>query len=229
MFGSLTTIQLRELLLDSQVHRPVEGAVIFEQGDFTESFYSVLEGSVAVKIPRSQLDLALEPESGDQVFRTVSIPAGEFFGEMNLISGRRRMATVTAGEGCVLIETPRSSMINLVTSRADVRRIIDGVFVARCIANLVPGISPGSRAELAESAEFLTFGEGEPLWHEGDAFDGVYLIRRGSVTVSRQHLAGDYVRRYIPAGSFIGQSGAVQSAWQRRPSADLSRGDRQNN
>ena len=40
--------------------------------------------------------------------------AGEFFGEMGLISGRRRTATVSAGKDCVLIETPRRSMLKLI-------------------------------------------------------------------------------------------------------------------
>ena len=43
------------------------------------------------------------------LIRSLRLRQGQFFGEIGLISGRRRTATVKAGAGqqCVLIETPR--------------------------------------------------------------------------------------------------------------------------
>ena len=63
----------------------------------------------------------------------ITLKQGEFFGEMSLISGRRRSATVVAGANCVLVETPRRSMNRLINSVEAVKREIDEVFILRAI------------------------------------------------------------------------------------------------
>ena len=47
---------------------------------------------------------------------------GEFFGELGLISGRRRTATIRAGKRTLLLETPRRTMLKLIASVESVRR-----------------------------------------------------------------------------------------------------------
>ena len=50
LLSSLTQLQLRELLMESEIHRPEEGTVVFSQNDYTNSFYSIVEGSVTVEL-----------------------------------------------------------------------------------------------------------------------------------------------------------------------------------
>jgi Fe-S-cluster-containing hydrogenase component 2 len=49
------------------------------------------------------------------------------------------------------------------------------------------------------------FGGGEILFKEGDASDGVYLIRRGSVMISRVLAGREVVLSYLAAGNYIGE------------------------
>ena len=200
VLAPLTRLQLREFLLDSDLRTPALGETIFERNDYTDSFYSIVEGEVEVVL------------SATSESRTVTLGPGEFFGEMSLISGRRRSATVRAGRGCVLIETPRRSMNKLIYSVPGVKRVIDEAFLRRAIlANIAPDAPPAAVAELVSSAGVLVFKPGETLFREGEAGDCLHLIRKGSATISRHMDGREVVLAYVPAGQYIGEMALVSN------------------
>jgi CRP-like cAMP-binding protein len=168
VLAPLTPLQLREFLIDSNILRPGAGAVLFERNDYTNTFFSIVAGEVLVEV---------DPADPSKV---VALGAGEFFGEMSLISGRRRSATVRAGDDCVLIETPRRSMNKLINSVAAVKRVVDEAFLRRAIqARLAPELSPAELAEVVASARVEQFKANQTIFAEGDAGDALHLIRRG--------------------------------------------------
>jgi|CXWL01.1.fsa_nt_gi CRP-like cAMP-binding protein/Fe-S-cluster-containing hydrogenase component 2/thioredoxin reductase len=195
LFAGLTTLQLREFLVESELSAPKEGQVIFARNDYSNSFFSIVEGRVIVEAATS----------GGEAFE-IHLPAGEFFGEMGLISGRRRSTTVKAGPGCVLVETPRRSMLKLMASVESVQRELDHVFLKRAVRSYVAGAIPDADLDfLVEEALIKRFAAGEPLFMEGDAPDGLHLIRRGSVTISRQIGGKELVLSYVAAGNYVGE------------------------
>jgi Fe-S-cluster-containing hydrogenase component 2 len=70
---------------------------------------------------------------------------------------------------------------------------------------LLPTFPPSELAALAATATLQTYNQGDALFHEGDASDGLHLIRRGSVTVSRRRGDGEQVLAYLPAGNVVGE------------------------
>jgi Fe-S-cluster-containing hydrogenase component 2/CRP-like cAMP-binding protein len=125
---------------------------------------------------------------------------------MGLISGRRRSATVKAGPGCVLLETPRRSMLKLIAAVDAVRREIDAVALTRAVGSyLAENLSDADLKYLVEGAQIKRFAAGQPLFLEGDAPDGLHLIRRGSVTVCRQIGGKELVLSYVAAGNYVGE------------------------
>ncbi len=195
MLAKITTLQLREFLIDSEIIAPEQGTVLFNRNDYTNSFYSIVEGSVDIEI-----------NSGTPDARIAKLGAGQFFGELGLISGRRRAATARAGADAVLIETPRRSMLKLIASVDAVRKSIDHVYLQRSVrAYLSQDLPQSDLAELIQGAQLKKFGSGDVLFKEGDAPDGLYLIRRGSVTVSRHIGARDVVLSYVAAGNYVGE------------------------
>jgi CRP-like cAMP-binding protein/Fe-S-cluster-containing hydrogenase component 2/thioredoxin reductase len=206
LLSGITTLQLREFMLDSDVRMPAAGEVVFKRNDYTSSFYSIVAGDVTVEVPVDEDD-----ESAG--VRTLKLSAGDYFGELGLISGRRRAATVIAGEGCVLIETPRRSMLKLLASVESVRQQIDRAFLARAIrAYLSQDLPESELANLVEGSQFRKFGSGAPLFKEGDAADGLYLLRSGSVTVSRVLGGHEVVLSYVAAGNYVGEMALVNQA-----------------
>jgi len=201
VLAPLTPLQLREFLIDSEIRTPKAGDVIFERNDYTDSFYSIVNGEV---------EIAIDPEHPD---RRLTLKQGDFFGEMSLISGRRRSATVYAGRNCVLVETPRRSMIKLINSTPAVRRVIDEVFLQRTLrARLTADLTDDDLRDLAANATLKTFNAGETLFSEGDAGDALFLIRRGSVTVSQLIAGHEVVLAYVPAGQYVGEMALLSRA-----------------
>ncbi|MDP1592688.1 MAG: cyclic nucleotide-binding domain-containing protein [Gallionella sp.] len=209
---SLTTLQLREFMLDSTVQILQRGAVVFNSNDYSNSFYSILKGCVAI-----------ETENGQGEVNVFGLHEGEFFGEMGLLSGRRRSGTAVVSQDCVLVETPRRSMLKLLYSSRGVQRRLDEVSLKRVVRTCLDTALPESELDyLVQGAQAKLYAAGDALFCEGDAADGLYLIRRGSVTVSRQREGRDVVLAYLPAGNYVGEmalvSGQPRSATVRAAS-----------
>ena len=197
LFKGVSNLQLREFMLDSTLLTPSAGSVIFKKFDYTNTFYSILEGSV---------DLELTDAGGKSRF--ITLHEGQYFGEMGLISGRRRTATIRAGSVCVLLKTPRRSMLKLIDSVDDVRRQMDVVFVRNAISNYLGSmLSRGAvDALVAGGVAVKRYQPKQVLFKEGDEADGMYLIRRGSVTVSHHEPGkGERILSYVAAGNYVGE------------------------
>lgn len=201
LLSSLTPLQLREFMLDSDVRVLGAGETVFNYNDYTTTFFSVLDGEVRIQV---------DPEDPSQL---ISLHKGQFFGEMSLISGRRRSATVLAGDSCVLIETPRRSMNKLIQSVEAVKRTIDEAFLMRAIqAQVAPDTPAEYLEELVHSATIETYNAGDVIFLEGDPGDSLHLIRVGSVTASRNIGDREVVMSYIPAGHYVGEMALLSDA-----------------
>jgi len=200
VLSSITALQLREFLLDSRIVLDNDQSVkdndgaIFQKNEFTNSFFTILDGGV--KIP-------LREDDDSQVAK---LGKGEFFGEMSLLSGRRRSATVYPDGKCVLIETPRRTMVKLISSVAAVKRTIDETFIIRAIQSR---FAPDAPIELLDdvvaASEINNYKAGETLFLEGEDGDRLHLIRSGSVTISRSIGGRDIVLAYVAAGNYTGE------------------------
>ena len=197
LFRDVNSLMFRELVLGSQVSVPAAGSVIFRKNDYTNSFYTILAGHAEVALS----------EDSAQRYR---LGTGEFFGEMGLLSGRRRTATIYAGPGCVLIETPRREINKLIKSDDSVRRVVDEHFIVRAIQS---GFAPDASFEelrgVARGAALKRYRPDEALFHEGDEADCLHLIRSGSVAVSRAIGGRDVVTSYVAAGNYLGEMGLM--------------------
>jgi CRP-like cAMP-binding protein/thioredoxin reductase/Fe-S-cluster-containing hydrogenase component 2 len=194
VWHNLNPLQLREAMLDSETHVLKVGDYVFRRNDYTSSFYTILRGSVAIQV------------DADDPSKVVTLGPGAFFGEMGLISGRRRTATVVAASDCVLFETPRRTMLKLIQSVDAVRRTLDQVAIMRQIqTHLAPGIPAADLQELVETAEIQRFKSGEVIFAQGDKGDHMHLIRSGSCTVSMRVGGRDVVLSYVPSGNYIGE------------------------
>lgn len=198
LISGLTALQLREFLLDSTVHVMKQDDVVFDIGEFGTTVYMIAEGSVHVHVDPSDWSVVVPLESGT------------FFGELAMISVRPRTATVTAAEHSVIIETPRRTMIKVMNSVPSVEQQIHEAAMARQLrAYLSQEIAGDLMTSVIETAKDLNFKPGQALFQEGEKADGIFIIRKGSVTASH-HIGDDEVMAaYIPAGQFIGAGSIV--------------------
>ncbi len=214
LFGSLTPIQLREFFFDSKLRRVAKGATIYERNDFDNTLLAIVEGSVRVTAPRSPeaIRLELDEESRTRLLgnrNAFEYGPGDFFGEIGLLSGRRRGETAVAVTDCVLVESPRLAMNRLLNSSPEVRKAIDAAFAEHALERLMPGVTAENRRGLAAQAVMRTYDPDEFLFREGEPADGLYLIRRGSVALSQRRDGREVVLQYLLAGNLIGERGLV--------------------
>ena len=198
LLSGLTVLQLREFFLDSDIRMPAAGEYIFRKNDYTNTFFCIVTGEVLIEIDENDPD------------KTVSLISGQFFGEMSLLSGRRRSATIRAGEKCILIETPRRLMNKIINSVESVKRTIDEAFIVRTLQTRFANTTPTkSLLEVAHKARLRTYRAGDVLFNEGDEANSFHVIRRGSVTISRQLGEHEVVMSYLPAGNYVGEMGIM--------------------
>ena len=193
LFKELSEPQLREMLIDSTLHSMAKSDVVFAKNDYTDTFWSIVSGSVEIEVDAT---------------RKITLKQGDFFGEMGLISGRRRTATARAGEdGTFLVETPRKQMLKLLASVNSVKRSLDEVFILRALqTSIFPDVNRSFLETLVKSAKMKNFKKGDVLFKEGDIGDALYVVRKGSVKIARANRKGvDVAQTYIPAGNYVGE------------------------
>ncbi len=197
LYKEINPLLFRELILGSNVLTPKPGEVIFRKNDYTNTFFSILDGGVEIEL-------------GEQQKYRLKLGAGQFFGEMSLLSGRRRSGTVFAGPGCVLVESPRREVLKMINSVEGVKRVIDQHFVIRAIqTSFAPEASYEELKSVTAGARLNRYKSEQPLFNEGDEADCLHLIRSGSVAVSRNIGGRDVVTSYVAAGNYVGEMGLL--------------------
>jgi len=200
LIGGLTALQLREVLLESDLHIKAAGEPIFEIGDFGTTVFMIAEGLAHVQV---------DPNNPSVV---VPLDAGKFFGEIAMVSARPRTATVVAAEPSVLLEVPRRTMIKLMNSVASVESQIRAAATARQLrVHLSQNISDALMDAILETAEEREFKWGQPLLQEGEEADGVFVIRKGSVTIHESVGGREAFRAFAATGEFVGEQGVMES------------------
>jgi len=205
LFRDLSRRQIEGWLADSRVCRFRKGEPIYKDGQAGESFFTIVEG--AVELAR---DLGSRRDRSQAI-----LEAGQFFGEDALLSGRGRSETALAIVPTVAFETSRTAMLRLASSVKAVADALDQAWAIRKLGSLMPMVSHSECVRLATSADLSAYAPGATLFKEGDPADGMYLIRRGSVVVSRERGGEDRVVNYVSAGSTLGEVGLMRPNLQR--------------
>jgi len=195
IYNGINPLNFREFILESTVSQRAPGDKLCVNGEFTDSFFVVIDGNAYVKLPGV----------GEFHFNR-----GGFFGEQSLISGRRRTATVYAGENCVVVETPRRSMVKLINSVESVKRVLDETFILRALhSKFTPNTPHSELADVVANTELRTYDANQDIYTEGDEGDEVHLIRIGSVTSIKQVNDKEVITSYMPVGHYFGETGML--------------------
>lgn len=195
IFSELNPLMLREMMVESTVTTPKTGATVFNKGDYTNSVFTIFQGSVRIHIDEK------DPSN------FVVLEQGAFFGEMGLIAGRPRSATITSNsDDTILIETPRRTMLKLRASVPSLKTVMDQEAVVRQIQAYIAGtLDRDAIRKLAEAATIESYRKGQILFEEGDEGDAIHLIRKGSVVVSKRIAGREVALAYRAAGNYVGE------------------------
>jgi small-conductance mechanosensitive channel/CRP-like cAMP-binding protein len=121
----LSRDELRTLARDVRRTRFTRGEVLMRQNDDGESFYVLVQGKLQGSIANSDTAHPVEFE----------LQPGAIFGEMSLLTGLPRSATITATTDCELLEFDRRAFTRLLSLREEVPNMLSALAAARAREN----------------------------------------------------------------------------------------------
>lgn len=183
------------------LHRVSPGEAVLREGETGTSFYVVASGRFAV----SRRD-----EGGDQVV-LAHLGEGDFFGEMALLSGAPRAATVTAETPAEVLELP-APLLQAIAGRHP--HLVDSLrrfYRQRLLANAM-AVSPifrpfgrGERKGIVERFRTRDVVAGETVVREGEPSDGLYVILDGAMDVLKRKDGSQVLAGRLAAGDLFGE------------------------
>ena len=205
VFRDVKELALRELLLASTILTPGKGTQLFTRGVYSSSVFNVLRGEVHL---------------GTGIGTPMTLRAGQIFGEMALISGRPHETSAVAGADCIVLETPHAAMRKLLRSEQSVRAYVDKVYALRALrVFLMPHASPQTVGALSEGVQLHRIKADEALFKEGEPANRFFMVRSGSVSLSRKTDGGEAVIAYGAAGAYLDAAGCLAGESVRSMSA----------
>ena len=123
VFAPLADQTLRRIAETGVVRAFPRNTVLINEGDVGDSLYVVRSGSVAVR---------LGAHGADREVATLS--AGQFFGEMSLMTGESRAATVVAKSDCECYIVDKEAFQEILEERPELTGIIGEILARRQVA-----------------------------------------------------------------------------------------------
>jgi CRP-like cAMP-binding protein/Fe-S-cluster-containing hydrogenase component 2/thioredoxin reductase len=198
ILNELSPLQMREFMLDTDVLPVAAGDVIFQRNEPGSSLFAVAGGSVAVEIGPG---------------RDVIIPKGSIFGEVGLISGRRRGSTVHAHEDAILLEIPRNAALKLMSQAPSARRAVERISTERQLLQMFgSGLTSADLVEVLENSETVRVKAGDSIIREGEDGRDIFVIRSGSMVVEKMIGGKPIFLSYLPAGSYVGEMALIDGS-----------------
>lgn len=126
LFALLDGMEIESLAVSMKQTLYPAGSTLLKQGDEGESMFIVMEGLLYVLI---------DFETGQEPTRVGQIHAGEFLGEMSLLTGEPRTATINAATDTLVYEITKEAIAALFERRPELIATMSKVIAKRKLAN----------------------------------------------------------------------------------------------
>ncbi len=170
------------------------GEELFEEGDAVDAFYFVVRG--LVEASTEQEDLDGNPDNNRLVLTEMG--PGSTLGEMQILTGGLRSATITALEPSGLIKFPKPAFDQFLASDVQVVNEMMKTIMPRLYRDQMVDILPKLFGELDRQMlhdletkmTWMHVPRGELLCAQGDPSDSFYIIISGRVQVLTNDASG---------------------------------------
>lgn len=200
LFKSLDEEQSRQII-GALVEKPIpaKNIKVITQGDQGDFFYIVEKGSFDVYIHPSG---ALQPGADGLGDKVATISLGGSFGELALMYGAPRNATVvSADQNCTLWALDRVTFRRILMDYTFARRRMYEKFLAE--VPLLSELNDYERSKIADALESKTFPAGHEIIREGDVGEAFYLLEQGEAAAYKEGKS-EPVKRY-GKGDYFGE------------------------
>ncbi len=187
-----------------------DGDVLVEQGDAADNVYFIQSGTVTASKATPQ---------GEVVVGTVE--AGQVIGEVTVVAGGLRTATLRASGPVEVLEIERSEFEAWLNSNPEIadsvsdqaRERVDRTNVATMVVELMGSSDQALVQQVVDRVEWRRLEAGEVLFREGDLADAAYFVVGGRLMVLAADTDGnEQLVAELGRGEVVGELGLLDRA-----------------
>jgi cytochrome P450/CRP-like cAMP-binding protein len=181
------------------------GISIIHQGEPADRFFVIAEGEVEV----------LQRTDGPPK-RTAVLRAGDFFGELGLLQGKPRNASIRAiGDRSVrVLALDRALFLRIVAdfdlTSNEIAAMARRREAAVALRRALPGAHADAIRDASDTPDGRTFASGEVVVRHGDPSEHVFVILHGWAEVLAHTEGEPFVLARLETGDFFGEIGLLQ-------------------
>ena len=184
------------------------GATIVRQGDIADKFYIIQKGEVEVLL-----------EYPDRMPRVLNrLEKGAFFGEIGLLQGIPRTATVRALEhNDVEVVSIDQETFNLIIVETDftsreIAQLMQKRLLLNQVAEALPDLSLAKIKQVSGHFESITYPPNAVIIRQGEPAQTFYILTEGRVNVINHHSSGSEIKvATLEAINFFGEIGLLEN------------------
>ncbi len=201
LFSELPPEAFARVLHEMSLRRVRPGEPIVRQGERGDSFFVLARGRVAV----------LREEGDGESRRLATLHDGAIFGEVAVLRGAPRGATVVAERDCDLLEFHQEALRAASDEVRTIGQALESFARERLLQNLfstAPLFRPlthKQRLDLMRRFVAREISAGEVIVREGDVGEGIYLVLLGEVVVEKSGGRGAMEVASLGPGDVFGE------------------------
>ncbi|KAK0467150.1 cyclic nucleotide-binding-like protein [Desarmillaria tabescens] len=238
IFRDLDEEQETGVLNAMQEKKTEKGEVVIRQGDVGDYFYVVESGLLECFIRsdplppaglRSSEDKFLQPGYHPEFGKCVAeCTPGASFGELALMYGHPRAATVLSTEPSTLWALDRITFRTIILKAAHRRRTMYEHFLSSVA--LLSSLDAAERSKIADALVSRVYGDGEAIVRQGEMGDTFFFIEEGEAVVTKsQEGSNGQVREFqvghLKKGDYFGELSLLHLAPRAATVSAIDRGD----
>jgi hypothetical protein len=193
LFGSFDAPSLATLARSAQIVVLPAGKTVFRAGDPGDELYVIARGAAYVltgggREGKSADEDRDDDEDDDEGHIIDELASGDMFGEIAMLSGERRSASVRTATATLLIQISRPALFSILEAHPELSEIIWKNFAARRFDDCVRGLPAWKTMKRAARLAVVDAGQHRPLVASECAEVGageILLVLLGSVQVEQ--------------------------------------------
>lgn len=187
------------------------GEILMRQGDVADCVFFVLDGSLGI--------LHGTAPGEEQVL--AQLGPGELVGEVAVLVGGERSATVRVTSDATLLAIPRESFLEVLEAdvrslgglRSQVRERLRRTQLAVQVGRLFGPMDAAGFAELSAQVQWTSLNSGEVLFRAGDPADCAYIVVSGRLRIVAQDIdGGERLLNEVGRGETLGEMALLDRA-----------------
>ena len=181
------------------------GAMIIREGDLADAMYIISSGKVSV----------IKTGVDQQPRIVAELGTGAFFGEIGLLQGVPRTASIRADSTVETIVLDKETFIRLVTqtdlTSDEIAAVMQQRMVATTLAAILPNLPLERIAEMLPNASVQRHAARTKVIRQGEQADAFYILIKGQVDIINEHPDGRLIHlNTLHAGDYFGEIGLLQ-------------------